>query len=424
MDLKNYLIFLFMIAFLERSLFGVIVPFYPLLAKERHLNKVLIGLVFAMYAIGGVLSSIIIILVKKHKILKVMKSQITKLSFLMALTVFLFGLTKSIKSPNLFLFASLIFRLLQGFISNFMNVITYDLINITFEKDKISHQKFLKYYMVFIVMGDMLGPSIGSVIYLLFNYIGLFIFLGIIFIILSFFNNLIYIPNLTEENLLENFNIEINEEEKEEFNLKYYLKFPLIINFILMVLIYSNFYSIYPIYSINMKEQFKINKVKISLIFSTARIISIFALIFSAIFSSKINIKVQFNFGIIIQIIGLLFIAPTVQIGIPKEIWIVILGLNFSALGLNLCCTAIIVIFIEISEDLYGLKGKKIIDISALSMLSYSLSEFFGPFFGAFLSTKIKFSIEMLIFSMITLSVYLIYLLNIFIKKRNKTYIF
>ena len=436
MNAKTFLLINLFLIFFERALFGIIVPFYPLLAKERNLNEILIGLVFGMYAVGGVSSSLIVIIIKKQMNLNTMKSQLAIYGFVMGLTVILFGVIKLIQNPTFFLLSSMLLRFAQGYISGAFKIIVLDMIKIIFENDKNSHKRFLGFLLTFDVMGDFLGPSIGSVIHVFFGYICLFLFLGLLFLLLSFVIKIVKIKNfpIEKKNLLENLSEEVKEvkEEKEEKNqgnqekttkqkcIKDYFKFPIMMNSSLMLLIFTNFYLIYPNYSLNMKKKFNLDDSMISLIFSTSRlVVCIFALI-SATLANKLDFKMQYNFGCIIQIIGLLFIAPSTQIGIPKAIWIVVIGLNFSALALNLCCNSFILIIIEISEKIYGRNGKELIDSSALFLLIYNLSEFFGPLLGGFLVNYMKFSIEMIIFSIITFVVYLLYVFSSkFSKIRN-----
>ena len=419
MDINKYLIFLFSIDFFERALFGVIVPFFPLIAKEKHLNEALIGLVFALYSVGGIFSSLISHLFKKTDKIKLI---LTIFILLMGISVILFGLTKLISNLWIFLISTCLLRFNQGMLSTLMSIFTIDIININLSNNEIVHQRYIMYFSIIGLIGNISGSSLGSFLFIYFGFIGMFVFLGLFLVFTSVINQIVSVEfefQKKQENEEIKFEeiVEENEEKKEKENnlihrnsIKNYFKFSIIINFILMSLGICNFYSIYPSFSLNMKNNFKLDKNIISLIFSSSRIIVLFIVIINAIIPQKINFVLQFNIGIILQIIGLLLIPPITQIGIPKQIWIVILGLNMGTIGLNLTNNSIVCIFIQISKDIYGENGEKVINVSAIYLLIFNVGELFGPLLGGLLSTQYGFNISMLFFSSLTLIIYLIYL--------------
>ena len=171
---------LYLLIFLINSSNSLIAPFFPDVARERGISSEWIGFIFSCYPLGGVFFSLLL----GKMMRKWGRKRILFIGLLIqTIGIILFGILDNIDDGKTFLSLAITSRLLQGIGMSSCNSIVFAFIP-TLYPDSIDEKIGLLEMSAGI--GLMLGPLMGSLIYLIGGYEVPFYLMGAIFMILIY----------------------------------------------------------------------------------------------------------------------------------------------------------------------------------------------------------------------------------------------
>ena len=155
---------LLVLNFITNSGMSLLAPFYPDLAKQKNLDVFYVGLVFGVLNVGAFISAIVF---GKMMMAWGRKLIISIGLVLICLTTFTYGIIKYIDQMYFFLSVSIIARLIQGVGCSAYSSIAYAYIPILFPE---SIEEKISYMEVTTGLGYMLGPLIGTLLFMAGDY--------------------------------------------------------------------------------------------------------------------------------------------------------------------------------------------------------------------------------------------------------------
>ena len=325
---KKYLIFLNTGNLLLGSVYTVLNPFYPIIAKKHGLSDSIIGLSLSFNAIAGIITSFY-----GDKILNSFNPKSVYLFSNLVLTICLisFGLANYVNNTFIYALINCLNRFIQGITVNISFIYAFSCVS-NFAKNN-EFKKYIAFAEGTLTFGMILGPILGSVFYTYFGYEGVFISLA--FLVL-FFTIIIAFINIKHENnclsiLNEEKNLKKDIEEKFEFKSEEEITNNNELSFItillekkvLLTFIYVSFFGILiaffivPDFSMYLKKKFFLKDYMISILFSIQSLVYfIGTILFVYLTKYTIEDSVLLQIGCFISFIGGVFLAASKICGI------------------------------------------------------------------------------------------------------------
>ena len=192
----------------------VILPFFPLISKEKNISISLIGIILTINSVGSAVAILLIKYFKDSNPIKVIiKSNIT-----LQIAICVLGFLNNIQSNYVFSTANAIVLFFIGGITTFDLSYIYGTVGLIYKKNL--DLKNRRYALAKLIgnSGNIFGSLIAGILYKYFGYSGMFcIFAGIYFLITISFAFLL-------RNELNQFNEESFHEEQNYDLKKYTLK--------------------------------------------------------------------------------------------------------------------------------------------------------------------------------------------------------
>ena len=400
--------FLFVVlAFLQTFVFvaySLPLPVYPELALSKNITKDVIGLIFACYPITHLLTSFMF-----GKIMMQLDRKKMVLYCLLALVIatIIFGLVDLIESPTLFVFFSIISRLLQG-----CGVAGYDVVCFAiFPKlypDTL--QEKLGYFAVACGMGISIGPILGGVLYSLVNYEFVFFSVASIYLVIWIYlkKNLDF-SDLEQEDPDSMDPIPQPPEDKIGY-FTFFKSFQFILTISNQILAVIAVVMLYPILG---DRIFFLggNTLTISLAFAFNTLCYSGIVLVSNYFglTQRLNRKLSISIGFFLCVISVYMVAAT------DSLEQIIAAMGIMGFGHFFVLLPIIPELIAIGETFQSNSPDKediINDLSsALFNAAFGFTEFAGPLLGGFMDVNFGFTAGLYIYFVIMLVFWVVYLI-------------
>ena len=390
--MKLYIL-LVLSTFFNNLLIFVILPFFPLISKEKNISISLIGIILTISSVGSAVAILLIKYFKDSNPIKVIiKSNIT-----LQIAICVLGFLNNIQSNYVFSTANAIVLFFIGGITTFDLSYIYGTVGLIYKKNL--DLKNRRYALAKLIgnSGNIFGSLIAGILYKYFGYSGMFcIISGIYFLITILFTFLL-------RNEFNQFNEEsFHEEQKYELKKIYFdIKIFLSFFFLLSIGVVGQIFR--PGFGIHLKDSFNIENSEISYYFSFFGIgttIGNFVVIVLLSCCREVSlIKLSFFLGII----GLIIIGPTTFIGLPLNLYLILFALGllgFSKSFINIPNFNFL-FNILINEEKFNLSEKNANFIASfINEFIFAFSGVVGPFIGGFLTDYLKFANGMFCYSM------------------------
>ena len=397
------------LAFLQTFVFlaySLPLPIYPELALSKSITKDLIGIIFACYPITHLLTSFIF-----GKMMMQWDRKKMVLYCLLALVIatIIFGLVDLIDDPTLFVFFSIMSRLLQG-----CGVAGYDVVCFAiFPKlypDTL--QEKLGYFAVACGMGISIGPILGGVLYSLVNYEFVFFSVSAVYLVIwAYLKKNLDFSDLEAED--EDFQDEASSKKNPADEIGYctfFKSFQFILTISNQILAVISIVMLYPILG---DRIFLLggNTLSISLAFAVNTLCYSSIVLVSNYFSltQRLNRKLSISIGFFLCVISVYMIAAT------SSLDQVIIATGIMGFGHFFVLLPIIPEIISIGESFPSNSPDKedtINDLSsALFNAAFGFTEFLGPVIGGFLDVNFGFSTGVYIYFVVILAFWIVYLI-------------
>jgi len=377
---------------MDCSYYSIILPLFPLQAKLRGIRELWIGIVLSSLAVGNILGTLVVNQLTKN---------FTKKRILVVNTILLvfvvggFGVVDLSSNNTLFIAVSLIFRMVQGieFGINVIILSTMTTMMYPCEKEMIEKISSLN---IWIQLGFMAGPILGSIMYNLFGYIWMFVILAALLLI-SLILLLVFFPK--DETIFEpSSSSALNTDSDKEYKLFAPLKSKnFAFTFFFTTLTQMAYLYMTTGYSIHMETDFHLSSEVIGFVYPSGSLI----IVLICLFYGKVNWKVggvfHFILAAILMIIGLITVGPSTVIGLPNQLWISIIGLEIIYLAQSFNILPQLPVFIELISDFDPTIPERDLKQIASSYrnLFYSIISLIGPSLGGLMTDLVGYSAAM-----------------------------
>ena len=378
--------FLFSVAVLRNSIYSIILPFFPIITKEKGISITVSGIVLSSYAIGNFSTIFFIKYLFKYK-----KKLIVLMGFFfLMINLIIFGSLIFVTNKTYFKVIAIIARFFQGIATSIITATTNSFFPLLF-KSQEELTKIYSIYSLLAFLGLAIGPFVGGS---LFNYFGYF-YVNLLFavIIFLFFIISLFI-DFNEQELMRTEDNEILINKNYALNILDMLKcyLPLLYGIIWLV-IGCNFIGLLTFLASYLRNEFKISKDQSTMIIGIANSFCVIYILLYYFFLSKINSIFLARISIVISLFGLILIGPIRNFNEFNKLWVILLGYSINNLSV---CFMSFLSFVIITEKLkkyhsnFGLV--KISNFASFFILiSWSGAEFFGPIIMGSLYDNLNF---------------------------------
>ena len=380
-------------AFFNNLLNFGILPFFPLISKEKNISISLIGIILTINSIG---SAVAILLIKYFKDSNPFKL-IIKSNLILQLIICIFGFLNKINNENLFCISNALTLFCIGVIRTFGLSYIYGTVGIIYKNNNELQKK--RYALAKLIgnSGQIFGTIIGGLLFKFFGYSGMFNILAIIYFIIT----LLFLFLLRNE--INNFNEDNFNKETNYKISKIYCEKKIYLSFLFLLASAIVGQIIRPGFSIHLKNSFNIENSEVSYYFTFYGIgttIGNFIVIISMKYFGDITL-IYFSF--VLGIIGLILVGPTTFIGLPLNIYLVVFALTLLGFSKSFINIPNFNFFFNVlfNEEEFSLNEKNSnIIASFINEFIFSFSGISGPFIGGFLTDYLNFADGMFIYAL------------------------
>ena len=389
--MKFYLLILCS-SFFNNVIFLSIFPFFPIISREKNISIFVIGVILTIFSLGSCMPIMFIKYFKDSNPFKV----ILYSNFTIQTIIIIFGLLSFIENKYLYCVLNTLVIFIFGAIYSFDQSFIYGSIGLIYKYDKVLKSKRYAIGKFVGNCGNFFGFVIGGFLYKNFGYSGMFLIFSIIFFGFTLLFSIILrtkIKLFNEDSFYEEQNYHLSEILTEK---KIYLSFL----FLTMSTIIP--YVFRPGFPIHLQNAFKINESKVSYYYSSYGLGIILSNLFIIFFLKFFGELIVINFSFLFGIIGLIFIGPTLLIGLPLNIFIIISALVFLGFSRSFGNVPVFNYFYNIllSEEKFGLDAKSANMIASFfNEFLLSVGGLVGPFVGGLIGDNFKFSEGMFYYS-------------------------
>ena len=318
----RFYLFLISSSFFNNLILFTLMPFFPIISKEKNISITIIGILLTIFSIG---SCIPILLIKYFKDSNPFKLIITS-NYTIQIFLIIFGFLNYIQDKYIFCISNAVILFFLGGLDAFDQSIIYGSIGIVYKNDQELKNKRFAFAKFVGNSGQIVGCLLGGFLYNYFGYSGMFLIVAMLnFIITSIFTILL-------SNKIKEYNQEEEEDaiyEKQNYQLrKIFFSKKIFISFIFLLISTSVCCIIRPGFPINLKEAFDIKKSKVSYYYSFLGFGIAMGNISIIFFMKYIGYMTIINLSFLMGIIGLVFIGPSTFIGLPLNIFYYYSGIN------------------------------------------------------------------------------------------------
>lgn len=378
------------------SLYSVIAPFFPHVAKEKGMPEDQVGLMFSLYAIVAILFSpisgkVMMWIGRKYFIL--IGTAIETVGIL------LFGFANYYDESSFVIF-SFVARLLQGIGGSALTVTLFAIIANAFPNDMESKLGWMETCGG---IGLIVGPLIGGLFYSIGGYEFTFIVYVVILIILTLVTYFILpAPKKDHEN-----GKQVEKKQISLLKLAFNKKvFPT-----LLVVMFGMAGPSYlePVLAAHLKSDYDLSLETIAIIFALPVIGYTAAVKYQSKMPNKIDRKVILLVGLFIEGIAFFFVGPA--FGIVKELAIVAFGLILIGLGGALAYLPSLPYMIDAAAKELKIEDREHLSdcMSTVMGTFHYVGEAFGPISAGLLTQNLNFEDGAAIFGGLILLYALIY---------------
>lgn len=412
---KIYILLLF--AIYSEIGYSLLAPLYPMEAKERGVNTTMLGIIFASFG----LSNFVFTILTPNLIKKKGKKYLLYLSLILeGISTIFFGLINYISYKLIFIIISFILRFIQGISSAIIQTLLYSIVASVSSKENI--ERNIGYIELADSIGLALGPLFASICYYYipgfitpFLISGIFEFSGIFLIDYLEINE-----NEEIQNSDKNVKNGVNGKEINNINLLYTLsnKYVLLI-FLAVIFDELSLSFIYPVFSVYLKNKYKINPEKSSLFFVMGNVSYFLTVQVIGRIIKKIGNINSIILGAFLNSFFIIFLGPISSL--PQKISLVIFGLlGIGMSGAFISIPAVIETIVILNEKMGLEKSDAENYSSALFNMGFNIGETLGTLIGGLITEKYNFSFSCIIISLINLIFGLTFLGILFLSKKLK----
>lgn len=321
-------------------------------------------------------------------------------TLLMTLATFAQAFTYYIESDNLFFYACIASRLIDGIGDAMLHTAIFSILTLNFPDEK---DKYIGQAEGMIGMGMMVGPVVGSAIYATTNYFQTFVVFGT-FEALALLLCIFYIPTDLDKNsfgdveLKDSLLIELAElqkilpdfshgEKEPDVTFLMFVKTPRALFALLtcaLEVVFIDFYQ--ALLSLHLLSTFGSSEIQIGLIFAAPSLSYMIStqLVYRVLKVFPYRRLVMFG-SLVLTVLALILAGPSYYLGLPNNLALLVSGLLLTGLT---NAFAFIPVFSEAHEAMiekYGLaeENEKLSDkTAAIYGIFYSLGSMLAPVFG------------------------------------------
>ena len=436
MKKPHFLLIICCFLLVDMTTFSFLAPILPDLILSRHMSLSLIGCIFSFYPLSYFIVSVYL---SKSLHLFQKKKLLIYCQILLVIANLLFGILDMISSNLLLVILSMLSRFVQGIAIGGGCSILYAYIPELYPREQ---EETFAIIEMSVGIGISLGPVLGGFLYKYLNYERSFLVISgfyavISYILLSFMKNDTYkdladcsltFPNEMESSLnsdksfaastgemgtMEIDQIQIGEEIQISY-MKIFKNKTFFMTFFVYCVCYTSVTLIQPTFSDHI-HSFGYDSDTVGMLFA----LSDFAYALASLALIKLfkyfQRKHLIIFGGCLTLISLLMLGPEEFTYLPKNIYVICVGMFINGISEVFYNATIIPEFIDILIDIYGYE-KKINDLgSGMYNTGLAFSEFCGPLLGGILADFLGFGRGLTVYS-IFLGFYLI-IYGIFIRR-------
>ena len=387
--------------------YSIIAPLFPVISEKKGVSEEVLGYLISICALSSfVAAPFVPVLIKKYGRIDIL--YIT--TFGEATCIILYGFFNFIPSYYLLIIISFTIRIIHGLCGGVVGIMVYSLVSCISTEDEL--QMALGNMEVAWCIGLSAGPLFASVFYEIGGYTLPFLALGC-----SLYISVYLTKVISSEQVNAN-----EEEEKEEENsmLKTIFHWNILINLgtVSIGIIVTTFY--FPCLSNHLTQNYGLSISVSSLFFIVGMIFYMFFLQFLTKITKRIGMHGTPCLGLIMTIIGSLFIFPVPPI--PQNIISILFGLCMAGgAGAPINVPALINLSRDIKLYDSSLDDFTASDIaSTLYTIVNNIGDFVGPTLGGFLSSRFGFKNCCLMIAIFILIYLLIFFITFFKEIRTE----
>ena len=386
--MNNKILILSIINIFSAIGYSLIAPLFPSLASDKKIGENIIGLIISCFPLSDILSTIFV----PYLIFKFTRKKIFMFAAILeGSCTILYGFLKYFNNFYIFLFFSILTRILHGTGAGITSTLVYSLGSTLSEPNEIP--KSLAMLEMAWCLGISFGPVLGSILFHFGGYSLPFWILGMFFLISIFL-----IKNLNLENIQKN--------EKISFKnfIEYFKFWPMIItSFSLIIYVIANVYY-FPSLTKHLRTKWNFSVEMSSLMF----IIPMFVYLFSLFFVDVIVKKFGLFLNIFISLFLLIFAPPFIYPleFLPQTYFSIIFGLMILGLTSLFINVQSLMEFGLIIRNLSPELNNEVCNdlASVIYNILLDVGDFLGPILGGNISNKYGFKYSNIFVSFIGLT--------------------
>lgn len=375
---------------------SVIAPFYPAEASRRGMSQDIVGFVFAALPLGGFFFSLIF---GKYMRYWGRKKLLIIGIFLLIIGFILFAIIDFTENFAIFCSISIIGRMLQGLGLSAYASVCYAYLPILYKEDEL--QEKIGYMEASLGIGMMIAPLLGSLLYYLWGYQAPFyVMAGILLICTPWL-----IRSLPPDN-------KALMTEKKPLSLRKVLsKRKVLFTYGFSSFVMMGFAFLDPVFA-NYLNTFGLNIIEVGVVFSVGTLSYSVCMVVISKYSGSIKRSHLMIVGCVLYIISFIMVGPQSRIGLPKDIWLVCVGMIVLGLGATLTVLPIIPEFMALCAEIYTDEKEGIGDLcSGMFDSSVLVGSLIGPIISGYLTEAVGFEDSASIFAIILFVYMIIYCL-------------
>jgi MFS family permease len=375
---------------------SIIAPFYPTEAAKRGMTQDIVGFVFAALPLGGFFFSLIF---GKYMRYWGRKKLLFIGMILLIIGFILFAVIDYTQDLTIFLTISIIGRMIQGLGLSAFTSVSYAYLPLLYKAEEL-HEK-IGYMEASLGIGMLIAPLFGSLLYYLWGYQAPFyVMTGVI---------LIFSPWLIRSLPADTITL---ITDKRPLSLRKVLsRRKILFTYGFSAFVMMGFAFLDPVFA-NHLLTFGLNIVEIGVVFSVGTLSYSACMIVIGKYSHNLKRSYLMVLGCVFYIISFLLLGPQSIIGLPKNIWIVSVGMVVLGLGATLTVLPVIPEFISLCGEVYKNEEEGVGDLSSgMFDSSYLVGSLIGPIMSGYLTEAVGFEDSSSIFALILAGYMVVYCL-------------